>query len=370
MLASMIPFNDLATQQQRLRPQIDAAIARVLTHGQYIMGPEVGELEASLAARVGVKHCLTMASGTTALEIALRALGIGPGDEVITTPFTWIATANAISLVGAIPVFVDIRANASYLIDPELVAAAITPRTRAIMPVSLFGQMAELDRIAEAAPGIPIIEDAAQSFGATRRGRPSCGSSLVACTSFFPTKPLGCYGDGGALFTDDDRIADLARAIRTHGGKQRHHHTCIGTNGRMDTLQAAITLAKLESFDAELALRQTVAERYCHRLGGVVGVPIVLAGNTCAFAQFTIRPLVGQTWDRDAVAANLKRMGYPTSVYYPRGCHQQPSMNRLPVKRLPITEEACRQVLSLPFSPWLSAEDQDRIADAVSTTVQ
>ena len=362
----MIVFNDLATQQQRLRPQIDERIARVLAHGQYIMGPEIAELESALATRVGVKHCLTMASGTTALEIALRALGIGPGDEVITTPFTWIATANAIALVGATPVFVDIRPDTSYLIDPEQIPAAITPRTKAIIPVSLFGQMAELERIAELAPDIPIIEDAAQSFGASRHGRPSCGSSLIACTSFFPTKPLGCYGDGGALFTDNDDLASAARAIRTHGGERRHHHTRIGTNGRMDTLQAAIVLAKLPTFDHEIDQRRMVADRYRNLLMEVVETPTLLPGNTSVHAQYTIRPLARHANDRQSLVDLLHAAEIPTAIYYPKGCHDQPSLAGARISgALTNTNRATAAVLSLPFHPWITLVEQQRVTEVI-----
>ena len=362
----MILFNDLAAQQVRLRPQIDERIARVLAHGQYIMGPEVAELETALAARVGVKHCLTMASGTTALEIALRALGIGPGDEVITTPFTWIATANAIALVGATPVFVDIRPDSSYLIDPELIPAALTARTKAILPVSLFGQMAELERITELAPGIPVIEDAAQSFGATRHGRPSCGASLIGCTSFFPTKPLGCYGDGGALFTNDDTIAAAARAIRTHGGERRHHHTRIGTNGRMDTLQAAIVLAKLPTFAHEIDQRRVVAERYRHHLMELVEKPILLPGNTSVHAQYTVRPHAQTTMERQLLVDRLHAAEIPAAIYYPKGCHEQLSLTSARISGgMPNTNHATAAVLSLPFHPWLTAAEQQRIAEVI-----
>lgn len=357
----MIHFNDLAPQLARLRPRIQAAIDRVLEHGQYIMGPEIAELEAALARRVGVRHCLTVASGTTALEISLRALGIGPGDEVITTPFTWIATANAIAMLGSTPVFVDIRADNSFLIDPALIPAAISARTRAILPVGIFGQPPEIEMIAAAAPGIPIIEDAAQSFGATRHGRPSCALSIVGCTSFFPSKPLGCFGDGGALFTDDDVLAETMRAIRTHGGVKRHHHTVIGTNGRMDTLQAAIVLAKLPSFEEEIALRSSVATRYSQLLAEVAGTPFILPGNTSVHAQYTIRCGMDR---RDRLADRLRTAGIPTSIYYPKPIHLQPaftSRGRIS-GRLGRAEAASREVLSLPFHPWLGPLVQERIA--------
>lgn len=360
----MTAFNDLGPQIARLRQDIDRRIGQVIDHGRFIMGPEIAELETALAARTGVRHCISVASGTTAIELALRALGVGPGDEVITTPFTWIATANAIAIVGATPVFVDIRDDGSYLLDPRLVARALTTRTRAILPVGLFGQPPEVETIAAAAPGIPIIEDAAQSFGATRHGRPSCALSAVGCTSFFPSKPLGCFGDGGALFTDDDALAERVRAIRTHGGIRRHHHTVIGTNGRMDTIQAAILLAKIASFDAEIALRQAAAARYDALLGGIAGIPFVQPGNTSVHAQYTIRC----GGNRDTWATRLEQAGVPTSIYYPRPVHQQPafaSICRI-AGALPVSEAACSSVLSLPFHPWLQVEEQERIRDLLA----
>ncbi len=359
----MSAFNDLRPQLDRLGPAIRERIDRVIAHGQFIMGPEVAELEAALTARLGVRHCLAVASGTTALEIALRALGIGPGDEVITTPFTWIATANAIAMVGATPVFVDIRDDGSHLIDPARIAAALSPRTRAILPVSLFGQPAEIEAIADAAPGLPIIEDAAQSLGATRHGHPSGALSTIGCTSFFPSKPLGCFGDGGAIFTDDDKLSDAMRAIRTHGGVKRHHHTCVGTNGRMDTLQAAVLLAKLPGFDEEIALRKAAAARYDDLLAGLIGTPEVLAGNTSVHAQYTVR--CGPK--RDDLAARLGAAGIPTAVYYPIPVHQQPAFaGRCRIAGgLERSEAACREVLSLPFHPWISTGEQARIAEVI-----
>ena len=259
-------FIDLKQQYQRHKTEINARIQRVLDHGQFVMGPEVAELEAALASYVGVKHALTVASGTDSLEIALRAIAIGPGDEVITVPFTWISTAEVIGLVGAKPVFVDID-PVTYNLDIDLLAAAITPRTKAILPVSLFGQMPDYDRINAlgAQHGITVIEDAAQSFGATRHGRRSGGVTTIASTSFFPAKPFGCYGDGGALFTNDDGLADQMKAIRNHGGLQRHHHPLLGMNGRFDTLQAAIMLAKFPSFEWEVQQRGRIGARYSEK---------------------------------------------------------------------------------------------------------
>ncbi|MBY0237350.1 MAG: DegT/DnrJ/EryC1/StrS family aminotransferase, partial [Burkholderiaceae bacterium] len=252
-----MPFIDLKAQYQALKPSIDARIQKVLDHGQYIMGPEVKELEEKLAAYVGAKHCITVSSGTEALLIALMALDLQPGDEVITTPFTFAATAEVIVLLGGVPVFVDIQADTCN-IDPQLIEAAITPKTRAIMPVSLYGQVCDMDEINAIAArhgNIPVIEDAAQSFGATYKGRKSCGLSTFGATSFFPSKPLGCYGDGGALFTNDDVLAQAAREIRVHGQSARYTHTRLGVGGRMDTLQCAVVLGKLERFDWEVEQR-------------------------------------------------------------------------------------------------------------------
>ena len=276
-MTNKIEFIDLKAQYRALKPSIDARIARVLDHGRYIMGPEIAELEERLAAYVGVNHCIGVASGTEALLIALMALGVGPGDEVITTPFTFAATAEAIVLVGATPVFVDIDL-ADCNIDANLIEAAITPRTKAIMPVSLYGQCADMDAINAIAArhgNIPVIEDAAQSFGATYKGRRSCGVSTIGCTSFFPSKPLGCYGDGGAIFTSDDGLAQAMREIRVHGQSKRYQHDRVGVGGRLDTIQAAILLAKFELFDEEVAARIAIGDRYLEMLGDVLGVDLI-----------------------------------------------------------------------------------------------
>ena len=267
-------FIDLKTQYKRIKERVDARIHAVLDHGQFILGPEVSELEAELARRTGSRHCISCASGTDALLIALMALRISPGDEVITSPFTFIATVEMIVLLGATPVFVDIDPR-TYNLDPSRVAAAFTPRTRAVMPVSLYGQCADLDAIQAAAGDLPVVEDAAQSFGATYKGRQSCNLSAIGCTSFFPSKPLGCYGDGGACFTNDDALPRIMLEIRNHGQDSRYHHVRLGLNGRLDTIQAAVLLAKLEIFDEELSLRSEVADRYRERLAGVVQTPFV-----------------------------------------------------------------------------------------------
>lgn len=360
-------FIDLQEQYRRHKPAIDAAIHAVLEHGQFIMGPEIKALEAELAAYVGVKHAITVASGTDSLEIALRALGVGPGDEVITVPFTWISSAEVIGLVGAKPVFVDIEAE-TYNIDIAQIEAAITSRTKAIMPVSLFGQMPDMERINALAERhrITVIEDAAQSFGATQRGKRSCSASKVSSTSFFPAKPLGCYGDGGALFTEDDALAETMRAIRTHGGVKRHHHPLLGMNGRFDTIQAAIVRAKLPHFQAEVEARGRIGARYSELLKDICVVPVVAPGNTHVYAQYTIR-----VPDRDAVAAKLKEQGIPTAVYYPKCLHEQPVFASCGYAwgRFPESERASREVLSLPMHPFLTDAQQDQVVAALKAAL-
>jgi len=356
-------FIDLQQQYRRYQTEIDASIRRVLEHGQYIMGPEIGELEAALARYVGVNHAIAVASGTDSLEIALRALDIGPGHEVITVPFTWISSAEVIGLVGAKPVFVDIRAE-DYNLDPDLLEAAITPRTKAILPVSLFGQMPDYDRINAIAArhGIAVIEDAAQSFGATQRGRRSCSVTSIGSTSFFPAKPLGCFGDGGALFSSDDRLAEKMRAIRSHGGLKRHHHPYLGMNGRLDTLQAAILLAKLPHFPGETEARGRIGARYTSLLADICTVPTVSPGNTHVYAQYTIR-----VPNRDQLGEALKKQGIPTAVYYPKCVHEQPVFQPLGYRlgSFPVSEAASRQVISLPMHPFLTEPEQDRVIAAV-----
>jgi UDP-2-acetamido-2-deoxy-ribo-hexuluronate aminotransferase len=368
-------FIDLKTQYRAYQPEIDARMRAVLDHGHFIMGPEIAELEQKLAAYVGVKHAITVSSGTHSLEIALRALGIGPGDEVITVPFTWISSSEVILLVGAKPVFVDITA-ADFNIDVSKIEAAITPRTKAILPVSLFGQMPDYEAINAIAAkhNITVIEDAAQSFGATRNGCRSCGVTRVGSTSFFPAKPLGCYGDGGALFTSDDALAEKMRAIRTHGGIKRHYHTLAGTNGRFDTLQAAVLLAKLPHFDWEVLQRNRIGARYTELFSTInhppttinqqpstIIPPPVMPGNTHVYAQYTIRVA-----DRDALGESLKQVGIPTAVYYPKCLHEQPVFAPLGYKMgdFPESERASREVISLPMHPFLTTAEQDVIVAA------
>ncbi len=361
-------FIDLKTQYNRYRREIGARMGKVLEHGNYIMGPEIAEAESALARFAGTKHCVTVASGTDSLEIALRAWGIGPDDEVITVPFTWISSAEAIGLVGATPVFVDID-PVDYNISLAGLEAAITPRTKAIMPVSLFGQMPDFDVINTIAAkhGIPVLEDAAQSFGASQKGRRSCAVSAVGSTSFFPAKPLGCYGDGGALFTDDDDLASGMRAIRTHGGTRRHHHTLLGRNGRFDTLQAAVILAKLPHFAEEVEARSRIGARYSELLQDICETPAVRPGNIHVYAQYTIR-----VPDRDNLGAKLKAVGIPTAVYYPKCLHEQPVFAGLGYNwgDFPEAEKASREVISLPMHPFLSEAEQERVVNAVKTALR
>ncbi len=358
-------FIDLKSQYAALKESIAQRMQRVLDHGQYIMGPEVAELESALAERTGARHCITVASGTEALLIALMALEVKAGDEVITTPFSFASTAEAIVLVGATPVFVDIEPD-TCLIDAAGIEAAISSRTRAIMPVSLYGQVADIAAIQKIAErhGLAVIEDAAQSFGATFHGRASGALSTFGCTSFFPSKPLGCYGDGGAIFTSDDALAQASREIRVHGQGRRYHHTRVGVGGRMDTLQCAVVLAKLERFDWELAQRRRIGARYQRLLQGVGGVQClqVRAGRDSVWAQYTVRVA-----DRDAVQAAMQAAGVPTTVHYPKPLHQQPAYARWAGERAcPHSVSAAQQVLSLPMSADLSEADQDRVVDALA----
>jgi UDP-2-acetamido-2-deoxy-ribo-hexuluronate aminotransferase len=360
----MIDFIDLSTQQARIKDRLDAGIARVLAHGQYILGPEVGELEEKLAAYAGVAHCISVGNGTDALQIAQMALGIGRGDEVITPGFTYIATAETVALLGARPVYVDVDPRTCNL-DPGLLEAAITPRTRAIIPVSLYGQCADFDAINAIAAkhGIPVIEDAAQSFGASYKGRKSGSLGTLACTSFFPTKPLGCYGDGGAVLTDDAELARLVRQIARHGQDRRYHHVRVGVNSRLDTLQAAILLPKLDILDAEVALRGQVARSYGRLLAEaeLAIAPFVETYNRSAWAQYTV-----QVPDRDAVQARLKEAGIPTAVHYPLPLNRQPAVADSNV-RLPVGDAVAEQVISLPMSPYLDAGQQHSIVAALAS---
>lgn len=362
-------FVDLKTQYQSLHDPINRRIQAVLDHGQYIMGPEVAELESALARYTGAKHCITVASGTEALLMSLMALGIKPGDEVITTSFTFIATAEVIVLLGAVPVFVDVRPDTCN-IDVEQIEARITSRTRAIIPVSLYGQCGDMDAVNAIADrhGLTVIEDGAQSFGASYKGRRSCNLSTLGCTSFFPSKPLGCYGDGGAVFTNDDALAVALREIRVHGQSARYHHTRIGVGGRMDTLQCGIVLAKLERFDWEVEQRAYIGQRYQTLLDDTAGVGLVAVRPDCTsvWAQFTV-----MVQDRERVAGALKAAGVPTAVHYPKPIHLQPAYIQYgSAGGLAVSEELARTVLSLPMSPYLSEDDQDRVVRELRMAVE
>jgi len=364
-----IPFVDLKTQYEALKTQINARIQTVLEHGKYIMGPEVKELEDRLSIYSGAKHCITVASGTEALLISLMALEIKPGDEVITTPFTFVATVEVIVLLGAKPVFVDIDPDTCN-IDAALIAAKITKRTRAIVPVSLYGQpadMEEINRIASQHGNIPVIEDAAQSFGAKYQNRKSCNLSTIACTSFFPSKPLGCYGDGGAIFTDDDEIAQTCREIRVHGQSKRYIHTRVGVGGRMDTLQCAVVLAKLDRFDWEVERRIEIGQRY-NDLFDRAGIDRVKQrpDRSSVFAQYTIR--VPQ---REKVQTYLNNVDIPSAVHYPVPLNEQPAYRHLCCSDCtPISMQQSQQVISLPMSADLAETDQFRIVRELQAALQ
>lgn len=360
----MIEFIDLKAQQARLKDKIEAGIQNVLTHGQYILGPEVKELEEKLAAYVGAKYCISCANGTDALQIVQMAFGIGPGDEVITPGFTYIATAETVAVLGAKPVYVDVNPK-TYNLDIEKLEAAITPRTKAIIPVSLYGQCADFDAINAIAAkyNLPVIEDAAQSFGATYKGRKSCNLSTVACTSFFPSKPLGCYGDGGAIFTNDGELAKVIRQIARHGQDRRYHHVRVGMNSRLDTLQAAILLPKLEILDDEMQARQRVAETYTKLFNeaGVLTTPFIEMHNQSAWAQYTI-----QVENRTDVQERLKAHGIPTAVHYPIPLNKQPAVaDENPV--LPIGDAVAERVMSLPMHPYLTVDAQEKIVKVLSS---
>lgn len=362
----MINFIDLAAQQDRLRDNIEKGISKVLAHGQYILGPEVAELEERLSAYTGATHCITCANGTDALQIALMALGVGPGDEVITPGFSYIATAEAAMILGAKVIYVDID-PVTYTMDPGLLETAITPRTKAIIPVSLYGLPPEFDTINAIAErnGIPVIEDAAQSFGASYKGRKSCNVSTIGCTSFFPSKPLGCYGDGGAVFTSDPDLAKVIRQIARHGQEERYHHVRLGLNSRLDTLQAAILLPKLDILDDEIAARQRVAEQYHEVLDGANLTRPTVTWNeaTCAWAQYTVRVA-----NRSAVQASLKELGIPTAVHYPLPLNRQPAVADAQA-HVPHGDKAAREVMSLPIHPYMAPNQVEEIAQALNQAI-
>ena len=356
-------FIDLEQQQNRIKKQIDTNITKVLAHGRYIMGPEVSELEEQMADYVGVKYCIGVSSGTDALLIAMMALEIGPGDEVITTPFTFIATSEMIKLLGAKPVFVDIDPQ-TYNIDPAKISSAITNNTKLILPVSLYGQCADMDAINTIAKqhNLPVLEDGAQSFGATYKGRKSCNLSTVGCTSFFPSKPLGCYGDGGAIFTNDDVLAKVMREIRVHGQDKRYSHPRLGINGRLDTIQAAVLLAKFEIFPDEVMQRDRVGRQYTASINAMqstIVAPQIRSNCTTVYAQYSI-----MVNNREQLIAKLNKMNIPTAVHYPVPLHLQPPFynNQL---NLPVVEDVATKIVSLPMHPYLSTEDIEKVSRAL-----
>lgn len=361
-------FIDLKIQSKRIEAMVFARFKAILDHGSFIMGPEVTDLEQALAQFIGVKHALTVASGTDALLIALMAIGVGAGDEVITTPFSFFATAEVIALLGAKPVFVDIHPD-TYNMNANLLEAAITTKTKAIMPVSLYGQCADFDEINAVAARhhLPVIEDAAQSFGAKYKNHYSGALTTIGCTSFFPSKPLGCYGDGGACFTNDADLANRMHEIRIHGQSKRYHHTRLGINGRFDTLQAAVLLEKLAIFPEEIQLRQAVAAHYQAILPKGLRLPSIKSHNQSVFAQYTI-----EVDDREAVQQALQARGVPTAVHYPLGLHQQPIFKQMypGAQHFPYAEHAARHVMSIPMHPYLSQQDQQIIAEALAEALQ
>lgn len=363
-------FIDLKSQQKLIRHDLNKRISAVLDHGRYIMGPEVGELEQELADYVGVKHCIGASSGTDTLLISLMALGIKAGDEVITVPYTWISTAEMIALIGAKPVFVDIEED-SWNMDVSQLESAITDKTRAIMPVGIYGQTANMTVINEIATrhNLPVIEDAAQSFGATHHDVKSCALSTVGSTSFFPSKPLGCYGDGGAIFTNDDTLAERMRHVAVHGQAKKHFHPVLGINGRLDSIQAAVVLAKLGMFDDEISKRQHVAQSYGEALSSSPDVaeglqlPSVSEGNTSVWAQYTML-----SPDRDALHAKLSAANIPAVSYYAVPLHLQPVFEYLKHKKgdFPVTERVADEGISLPMNPYLSNAEIQQVISCFS----
>jgi len=370
----VLPFVDLQAQRRRIGDAIDAAVQRVFAHGQFILGPEVRELEAALAARADARHCIACSSGTDALQMALMAHGIGRGDAVVVPSFTFVASAEAVVLAGAEPIFADID-SATYCMDSGSAARAIDLARRkglrpaAIMAVDLFGMPADYDRLGELAraEGVLLIDDAAQSFGASLNDRPVGSLADITTTSFYPAKPLGCYGDGGALFTNDDEIAERLRSILIHGaGASRYEHERVGLNGRFDTIQAAILLQKLTIFDEEVALRSAVAEEYSRLLKDRVVTPPVSNRADPVWAQYTIRLA-----ERDRVAGLLRQAGIPTAIYYPLPLHRQRPYRDYPSAGdgLPASSAAAGEVLSLPMHPYLDGESVSRVADALLTAL-
>jgi UDP-2-acetamido-2-deoxy-ribo-hexuluronate aminotransferase len=368
-----VPFIDIAAQRRRLGKSIDEAVGRVLAHCQFINGPEVAELEAELAAFSGARHVVTCASGTDALLMVMMAKGVGRGDAVLCPSFTFCATGEAVALTGATPVFVDVD-EATFNMDANSlkrgVATAITRglKPRAVIPVDLFGQSADHDAIAAVAEaeGMFVLDDAAQAFGASYKGRRLGTFGLATATSFFPAKPLGCFGDGGAIFTDDAELAETLRSVRVHGqGSDKYDNVRLGLTGRLDTMQAAVLIEKLKIFEDEIAARNKVADRYAHGLGNVVSVPRLASGCSSVWAQYTVRLPNG--CDRDGFAAALKAQGIPTAIYYSKSMHQQTAYRAFPVADggLPASESLSCDVISLPMHAYLDEPTQERIIKAV-----
>jgi dTDP-4-amino-4,6-dideoxygalactose transaminase len=368
-----VPFIDVAAQRLRLGKSIDAAVSRVLAHCQFINGPEVAQLEAALMAFSGAKHVVTCASGTDALLMVLMAKGVGRGDAVLCPSFTFCATGEVVALTGATPVFVDVDEETFNVDATSLKRGIATARQRglkpvAVIPVDLFGQSADHDAIAAiaAGEGLFVLDDAAQGFGASYKGRRLGTFGLATATSFFPAKPLGCFGDGGAIFTDDAELAQTLRSIRVHGqGADKYDNVRLGLTARLDTMQAAILIEKLKIFEDEIAARNEVAERYARGLGNVVSVPRLAAGCTSVWAQYTIRLPKGT--DRDGFAAALKARGVPTAIYYPKSMHQQTAYRDFPIADggLPVSEQLSEDVISLPMHAYLDEPTQQRIIEAV-----
>lgn len=360
-------FIDLKARHRLIGDKINVRIQNVMDHGQFILGPEIRELEEKLSKYTGSKHCVTVSSGTDSLFIALMALGVGAGDEVITVPYTWISTAEVIALLGAKPVFVDIRPD-TWNMDETLLESAVTDKTKAIMPVSIYGQCADMDAINSIAKkyNLPVIEDAAQSFGATYKGKKSCNLSTIGSTSFFPSKPLGCYGDGGALFTNDDDLAEKFRWIRVHGQERKHHHPILGINGRMDTMQAAILLEILELFPDEVGKREKLGQTYSESLTclDLLETPRIGEHNTSVYAQYTIL-----SENREELQKSLREKDIPSVSYYSVPLHLQPVFESLQYSRgnFPIAEKVSNQCLSLPMSPYLTSSDQRKIIENIES---
>jgi dTDP-4-amino-4,6-dideoxygalactose transaminase len=372
-----VPFIDIGAQRRRLGKSIDDAVGRVLAHCQFINGPEVAQLEAALAAFGGARHVVTCASGTDALLMVLMAKGVGRGDAVLCPSFTFCATGEAVALTGATPVFVDVD-EATFNMDANSLTRGIATairhglKPRAVIPVDLFGQSAAHDAIGAIAEaeGLFVLDDAAQAFGASYKGRRLGSFGLATATSFFPAKPLGCFGDGGAIFTDDAELADTLRSVRVHGqGSDKYDNVRLGLTGRLDTIQAAILIEKLKIFEDEIAARNVVAERYARGLGNVVSVPHVATGSTSVWAQYTIR--LPRGCNRDSFAATLRAQGVPTAIYYPKSMHQQTAYRDFPIADggLPVSERLSDDVISLPMHAYLDAPTQDRVIEAVRSAL-